>query len=193
MNRFKTAAITILFAAMATQARAEAIIIDLSKPTFTPGDVTLVGTNPTNRNLSIDAIEDYWNVEIGNLLYKSEVDSGSEYGAAAPYYKTTYSNTPSDPADALITWQGPSIIACPTCYLLVKGGSPTTASQYLFNLGSWNGQDSISLLGFWPQQGAVSNIVLFGPAVVPEPATLTLMLLGLGGVAASRYRNRRRS
>jgi hypothetical protein len=195
MHRLRTAAITFLFAAMVTQARAEAIFIDISVPTIAPNDVTLIGTTGINKSLSVDALEDLWDVELGSLLYKSEVDDGDEYGAAAPYYTTTYSDSSNDPANALITWQGPGIVSCPACYLLVKGGRATSVSQYLFDLGSWDGQDSIILAGFWPDRGAISHVALFSPAIaiVPEPASLTLMLLGIGTVGAARYRSRRRS
>ena len=193
MHRLVIGAITFLLVASAVQARAEAILIDLSVPTIAPGDVTLAGVTNINRSLSLEALEGLWNVELGSLLYKSEVGDGDEYGAAAAYYTTTYSNSVGDPAEALITWQGPGIISCPACYLLVKGGRHTPA-QYLFNLGAWNGQDSIALKGFWPAQGAISHIALFSPAIatVPEPATLTLLLLGVGSLGAARFRIRRR-
>jgi hypothetical protein len=192
MRQLRTAAITFLLLASAAPARAEAIFIDLSVPTIAPGDVTLVGTTTINKSLSLAAIEDLWNVEIGRPLYKSEVD-GDEYGAAATSYTTTYSNSENDPSDALITWNGSAFFSCPQCYLLVKGGAQTP-SQYLFNLGSWNGQDSITLTGFWSRQGAIGHVELFGPELtaVPEPTSLTLLLLGIGSLGAARYRRRQR-
>jgi hypothetical protein len=193
MSRSRLGAFTLVLVSMAAHARAEAILIDLSAPTIMPSDVTLIGTTNVNRNLSTGAMEDLWDVEIGELLYKDNV-GGDESGAAASYYTTTYSNSANDPSEALITWDGPAIISCPACYLLVKGGA-TTPAQYLFNLGSWDGEDSITLKGFWPRQGAISHVTLFGAGttVVPEPASLTLLLLGIGSMSAARYRARRRT
>ena len=118
--------------------------------------------------------------------YKSEVDGGTEFGSFAADYTTTYSNTLLDPANAVITWDGPGIISCPDCFVLVKDGKQTPA-WYLFDLATfnWDGKDNIVLTGFWPNQGAISHVSIMG-SPVPVPAAVWLFgsgLLGLVGVA----------
>ena len=118
--------------------------------------------------------------------YKSNVDDGSETGSFAGDYSTMFSNTPTDPANATITWDGTGIISCPDCFVLVKDGNQNPA-WYLFDLATfnWNGMDDIVLTDFWPNQGAISHVSIMG-SPVPVPAAVWLFgsgLLGLVGVA----------
>jgi hypothetical protein len=127
------------------------------------------------------------------LLYKSDVSGtsglGNDSGPYASSYKTVFSATPDDPSAALITYMGGSTIGCGTCYLLIKDGNSATA-QYLFSLLNWNGTEEIKLTGFWPQQGAISNVGIYsaGPTIVPEPATLSMLVMGMLGLGARRRR-----
>lgn len=130
------------------------------------------------------------------LLYKAEVNEDGptvESGSFAGSYDTTFSNTPTDPSDALIDYISGAAIACPECILLVKDGNQSPA-QYLFNIGSWNGTEDLNLQGFWPNNGAISNVAIWGAPPtrqVAEPATLALLGLGLLTAAAMRRRRTR--
>jgi len=140
------------------------------------------------------------------LGYKDNV-GGVEEGPLAGSYETTFSNSANDPADALIEYIS-GTIACAgsaKCILVVKDGNQTPA-QYLFNLFApqyaWNGTDDLVLTGFWPNQGAISNVQIWSGASgssggassggassggqLPEPGTLTLLGLGLLGLGFSR-------
>jgi hypothetical protein len=112
-------------------------------------------------------------------LYKKEVDGGGEFGSLAGSYETTFSNEPDDPEDALIEYVGGPIVG-PTAYLLIKDGSQSPA-WYLFDLTclGWNGTDDIELDGFWPQQGAISHVALYGTTASTPDGGATVGLLGL--------------
>lgn len=122
-----------------------------------------------------------------DLLYKSDVGSGDS-GPFASAYDTSYSNTPSDPSDALIKYLGGAYMDCSVCYLLVKDGNHLPA-QYLFDISGWAGNEDIKLTGFWPGNGAISNIRILGTATrVPEPATIALLGSGLAVLCVRRRR-----
>jgi hypothetical protein len=133
-----------------------------------------------------------------SLLYKANVpdqDEGGpvvEEGGFTGSYDTEFSNTEFDPADAVIEYVlGSPAISCPECYLVVKDGSQTPA-QYVFDLSDWNGTDVLQLQGFWPDQGAISHVAIWGAEVssVPEPGTLALLGAGLLGIAGLSRRRR---
>ncbi len=137
----------------------------------------------------------------GFILYYKSDQGGSDSGTFAASYDTTYDNTPTDPQDALIRWiQGTSTISCPSCYLAIKDGN-AIPTYYTYDLGSWDGMEDISLTDFWPQQGAISHVAIWGieddtppppppppPTGIPEPGPLALLGLGLTGLWAIRRR-----
>ena len=133
-------------------------------------------------------------------VYKQDV-GGGESGSFAGDYTTTFANTPTDPEDATITWDGPNFIDCATdgCKAVVKDGNQIPA-QYVFDLGAlgWDGQETLEFEDFWPNQGAISHVALLsggggnGPGSgptgqMPEPATTLLIGSGLLGFGLWRW------
>jgi hypothetical protein len=187
IQQFRRTAVGVLLSAgfLCLPLSAQALSID---PTFTPQ--FLINTNPA---LNADDVEDLTGFT-GDLalVYKQNAD-GSETGAAAPYYTTSFNG---DLSGGTITWGGGSIIVCPTCYIVVKDGN-NNPSQYIFTINSWNGQDTINLSGFWPANGSISHVAIFNNlatdgggtvAMIPEADTYAMLLAGLGlvGFAARR-------
>ena len=160
-----------------------------------PGDAT---TND-NSNCSLGCTGFPTTATGSTLLYKQDF-GGGESGSFADSYSTSFSSpggASDGPSAGTITYTTPNTngsISCPYCYLIVKDGRQTPA-QYFFDIGSWNGTDTINLSGFWLNtMGAISNVQIWGVAdsnpVIPEPSTILLLGSGLAGIGLWRWKKK---
>jgi hypothetical protein len=122
------------------------------------------------------------------FLYKSDVGSPPvESGPLDASYDTVF-NPETDPSGADITYTGGDIVGSPS-YLLVKDGKQTPA-WYLFELApglGWDGTEILQLRDFWPNEGAISHVALYGDQTpIPEPTTMLLFGTGLIGLIGFR-------
>jgi hypothetical protein len=155
---------------------AQAALVDIA---LTPDDCTIgvCWTSNSNSNPSLSEIETLVGTTDLTSLYKQDVGKKNDAGPYSNSYTTTFSNSPTDPAGALIQLiTGMDPITCGECYLLVKGGNEDP-SLYVFALtGMIN---SITLSEFWSDQGAISHVEIVG--AVPVPAAVWLFGTALIG------------
>jgi len=143
---------------------------------ITPATTAVLTGNETSQAAITAIVLPY--IDPSTFLYKQD-QGGPEEGDLAGSYTTTFSNTATDPEDALIEYDGGTIVG-PTAYLLVKDGNSRPA-WYLFNLTTlgWDGMEDLVLEGFWPGKGAISHVSLYGGTgtTVPDGGSM-LVLLG---------------
>ena len=129
--------------------------------------------------------------DFGEELYKSDIEGGVsvESGPFDEYYNTIFSNTPSSPSDALIDWIGRYYMG-DARYLLIKDGDHSPI-WYLFDIKAWDGKMDILISGFWPDNGSISHVSIYGGTLkLPEPGSLALLGIGLFGIGLARLRKR---
>ena len=178
--------LALLLGAAAEEARADIVLTPSTAGVFSPN-----GLGPSNCEPGcVYTAFSLTNDGSLSLLYKGDTSEPDD-GLFAASYDTTFDNTPGDPADALISFVGGSAIACPACYLAIKDGNQQP-SYYFYDLAAWNGMESLVLEDFWPQDGAISHVSIWGASAprqdVAEPATVALVGLALLAAGAARRR-----
>ena len=124
----------------------------------------------------------------------------SELGSLAGSYNTVFDwDMDDDLVGAKVTYKGGNFVDCKPdeCFLLVKDGNQDPAA-YLFDLAlapiNWDGKMDLLLRGFWPGNGSISYLALYGnesPNPVPLPAGVWLFgtaLIGLVGFGKRKKR-----
>ena len=164
-------------------ALAGCMAIDAKAILITAGTTTPLATGnqtSTSQILSIIQSSPY---NVGPELYKMNVGYPSDVGSFASSYTTTFN---SEASTFEITYISGSAIVANPAYLLVKDGKHSPA-WYLFDISGWNGTDVLQGANFWPAEGAISHVAIYGTASVPDSGS-TIALLGsaLVGVGALR-------
>ena len=166
-------------------ALAMALNFDANALSITPATQSIMTFSSPSQSVIDSQINAYFNPD-PTLAYKQNV-GGPELGPFAASYSTSFFNTPSDPADATISYISGPKISAQDIYLLVKDGNHNPTG-YLFDISSWNGMEDLVLTKFWPAQGAISHVSIYtrGNAVPDAGATLMLLGIGLSSLAAAR-------
>jgi hypothetical protein len=162
----KLALAALLVAATATSSHALLI---------TAGVTPAVAFGDDNGQAAIDAIIA---PIVGSTLadYKDN-KGGVEEGSFQGSYNTTYNIVGLTSESFQIAYTGGSAISGGPIYLLVKDGN-ASPNWYLYNITGWNGTDAIQGQGFFPAQGGISHVAIYGNGTsVPDGGT-TLLLLG---------------
>lgn len=177
--------------------QADALPITPSAPLCTAVDpdptVCLVatGAEDDNSETAVKAALEYW-LGAGYVdIYKSNAEGGEagEDLIGTDHYSTDF--IPDvEPEGASIVNDGTLHISSGPIYLVVKDGAHDP-SWYIFQIlvggANWDGEETLSLSGFWPDGGAISNVSIHGvPGATPFVVTTvpdggsTAMLLGVG-------------
>lgn len=179
MNTLKLAMIAVVVVGTVYQVNAVTINLNASNSDWQ-------GTSNTNPNANDVETITGTSAELTEV-YKSNVGGGEE-GSFASSYETTYSNTSSDPSDALVEYVSGPVVSGSPIYILAKDGN-VAPYWYLWDISGWDGLMDISITGLWPDQGAISHVSIFtgeGGSRVPDGGSTSLLLMGalalLGGL-----------
>jgi len=157
-----------------------AFSLNAKATTVTPADCNLgVNCETAGHQFNDDVV--FPQLE-GLLLYKASPDDGEANSVLKDSYSTVFN---SDNSAATITFDGGLPVACTDpCYLVVKDGNHQPY-RYLFNLAlnpfNWDGETVLELSGFWPDQGAISHVAIYGVSPIPVPAAFWLFGTALIG------------
>jgi PEP-CTERM motif len=146
-------------------------------------DTPLTGNDPSQA--VIDGIIDPL-LGSSTELYKQDAGVIGDSGTLAGSYETGFNG---DLSGGTIEYVGGDIVG-PIAYLLVKDGNQEPA-WYFYNMTAdpinWNGMETIVLSSFWPENGSISHVTLYGNSTsVPEAGTLLLFGSGLIGLVGYR-------
>ena len=133
-----------------------------------------------------------------DFLYKKEFDGSGQRGPYANSYSTSFVlQKNKDPSGALVINTDSSFyiddVSFPVKLLTVKDGNHAP-NVYVIDISDWNGQDDLSLSGFWLTKGSISNIAIWGGGeqeVIPEAASLIVWSLSVGSAVVISSRRTR--
>lgn len=177
---FKALAVIAILLGLALPAHATDITLTPSTALCgSPACLAQTGNDTSTAVINSIIFSTYGVTEAYTMNYPGGV--GDESGAAAAWYNTTFN---ADASGGAVTWNGPGTISGPT-YFLVKDGNQTPA-WYLFNISNWDGKSTIDFSGFWPGNGSISHVSIFGTTSVPDGGSMAMLLgmalMGLAGV-----------
>jgi hypothetical protein len=164
---------------------------------FGPADLTGFNHGPPVSDPDATLMQT-WTGEAGLVEVFKQNAGGSASGLTSSYTATiTNSNS-----DVLLEWiTGQPIMSATSLYFVLKDGN-NQPSIYIANISDWDRMADVKFTGFWPSNGEISNVQIWGTnrntvppptgqdPTVPEPASV-LMWVGLAGAFA--YGTKKRS